>query len=114
MACNGSAIMTAMQRFRPMLDRLRDWRWLVSGTALALVPKCLLCVAAYAGIGAALGLGGPEICGASGRPLAPGMWGLLPLAVGGIGLAARRRHPLTRISKAARVDHNALGSRCKP
>ena len=33
---------------------------------LALTPKCLLCVLAYAGLGAMLGLGGPEICGASG------------------------------------------------
>lgn len=37
---------------------------------LALTPKCVLCVLAYAGLGAALGLGGPEICGASGDPLA--------------------------------------------
>ena len=29
----------------------------------ALTPKCLLCVAGYAGLGAALGLGGPELCG---------------------------------------------------
>jgi hypothetical protein len=31
---------------------------------LALTPKCLLCVAAYAGLGAVLGSGGPELCGA--------------------------------------------------
>jgi len=42
---------------------------------LALMPKCLLCLAAYAGLGAALGLGGPEICGApSGLTMSP--WAL--------------------------------------
>jgi hypothetical protein len=30
---------------------------------VALAPKCLLCVAAYAGLGAALGLGSREMCG---------------------------------------------------
>ena len=39
-------------------------RWLAPAALLALAPKCLLCVAAYAGIGAALGLGAPELCGA--------------------------------------------------
>jgi hypothetical protein len=46
-------------------------RWLLPAVLLALTPKCLLCVLAYAGLGAALGLGGPEICGASaGSPAA--------------------------------------------
>jgi len=31
---------------------------------LVLAPKCSLCVLGYAGLGAALGLGGPEVCGA--------------------------------------------------
>ena len=39
---------------------------------LALMPKCLLCAAAYLGVGAALGLTGPEICGA--RPATFPMW----------------------------------------
>ena len=43
----------------------RATRWLLPAAVLALAPKCLLCVLAYAGLGAALGLGGPEICGAS-------------------------------------------------
>jgi len=38
-------------------------RWLVPAAALALAPKCLLCVVAYLGLGTALGLGGPELCG---------------------------------------------------
>lgn len=47
----------------PPVDRLLPR--LAAGALLVLVPKCLLCAAAYAGLGAALGLGGPEICGAS-------------------------------------------------
>ena len=43
----------------------RAVRWLLPAALLALTPKCLLCVLAYAGLGTALGLGGPELCGAS-------------------------------------------------
>jgi hypothetical protein len=43
----------------------RAVRWLLPAALLALTPKCLLCVLAYAGVGAAFGFGGPEICGAS-------------------------------------------------
>ena len=39
-------------------------RSLLPAAAVALGPKCFLCVAAYLGLGAALGLGGQEICGA--------------------------------------------------
>lgn len=41
-------------------------RWLPLATACALTPKCLLCLAAYAGVGATLGVSvfGPEWCGA--------------------------------------------------
>jgi len=38
-------------------------RWLLPAALLVAVPKCLLCVLAYAGLGTALGLGGPELCG---------------------------------------------------
>jgi hypothetical protein len=50
----------------PRADRSRlAVGWFFPAALLALAPKCLLCVAAYAGLGAALGLGAPEICGAS-------------------------------------------------
>lgn len=48
------------------VDFLHRWRrWLTGVALLALAPKCLLCLAAYAGLGAAIGLGGPELCGAT-------------------------------------------------
>jgi hypothetical protein len=50
----------------------RAVRWFLPAALLAFAPKCLLCLAAYAGVGAALGLGGPEICGAR----APATWAL--------------------------------------
>ena len=53
----------ASERLR-RLARTRGW--LIPTALLALAPKCVLCVLAYAGLGAALGLGGPEICGAPG------------------------------------------------
>lgn len=41
-------------------------RWSAVLAILALVPKCLLCLAAYAGLGISLGLNfaSPEVCGA--------------------------------------------------
>ena len=42
--------------------------WLIPAVLLALAPKCVLCLLAYAGLAAVLGLGGPEICGAVGDP----------------------------------------------
>ncbi len=47
-------------------------RWLGPAALLALTPKCLLCGLAYAGFGAALGLGVPELCG--GSPGARASW----------------------------------------
>jgi hypothetical protein len=74
----------------------RPVRWSAPLALLALAPKCLLCLAGYAGIGAALGLGGPELCGATGG--SPGAW-VMALALPGMGLAGvavwmaiRRRH----------------------
>ncbi len=53
----------------------------------ALAPKCLLCAVAYTGLGAWLGLGGPELCGAP--PTAPGLSTATPFTVlGGLGVVA--------------------------
>ena len=48
-----------------LVDKSRPLRWLSLAATLAFVPKCLLCLAAYTGVGAALAakLGPPEICG---------------------------------------------------
>ena len=61
----------------------RPFRPLASVALFALAPKCLVCVLAYAGIGAVLGLPGPEICGATVG--SPGSWAS-SLAVFGVAL----------------------------
>jgi len=85
----------------------RTARWLAPAALLALAPKCLLCVLAYFGLGAALGLGGPEICGASGGSQAPwaSSFGFLGVA-GGLGTFAilgrcRRARPAPTANRAA-------------
>jgi len=69
-------------------------RWLVPAALLALTPKCVLCLLAYAGIGSVLGLGAPEICGAT-EPSMTTLWSatfvLGAVALTAIGLYARRR-----------------------
>jgi hypothetical protein len=84
-----------MKPFRPALDRLRGWSWPASGAALALAPKCLLCLAAYAGLGTAVGFGGPELCGAANPASATWLHWLPPVLGIGLGLgrllALRRR-----------------------
>ncbi len=65
----------------------RAVRWLWPTALLALIPKCFLCVLGYAGLGVALGLGGPELCGApAGGPGAGlGLLALSALVLGAIG-----------------------------
>ncbi len=46
--------------------------WFLPTALFALMPKCILCVVAYAGLGVALGLGRSEICGAPAG--SPGSW----------------------------------------
>lgn len=52
-------------RLRSVDIRPPGGRRLAAGLLLVATPKCLLCLAAYAGLGTALGLGGPELCGAA-------------------------------------------------
>jgi hypothetical protein len=59
--------------------------WLGSAAILLLAPKCLVCVAAYAGLGTLLGLGGRELCGGSPGSLGP--WATW-LPVAGLALGA--------------------------
>jgi len=73
----------------------RAARWFLPAALLALAPKCLVCVAVYAGLGASLGLGGPEICGA--RADSPAtlafslVWLGLAAGFGTLGFLAHRR-----------------------
>ena len=90
---------------------MRARGWLIPATLLALTPKCVLCVLAYAGLGAMLGLGGPEICGAQGD--AAGRW---PAWLPAIGAAVFVAGFLARAAKGRgknasllrRVEQNIL------
>ncbi len=92
MAWSGSATTTAMSlRPSPFETRSR-WRgWLIPAALLALTPKCALCLLAYAGLGAALGLGGPELCGGAASVGSSGLPLALGVVLGAAGLALRRR-----------------------
>lgn len=76
----------------------RAVRWLLPAAALALAPKCLLCVFAYTGLAATLGLAGPELCGAAtaSSPAWITTLALLGLTCGGISTVGhvcfRRSH----------------------
>ena len=68
-----------------LADHLRRARgWLLPAALLALTPKCVLCLLAYAGLSATLGFGGPEFCGATGN--APEHWATTGLVVAGVTL----------------------------
>jgi len=68
-----------MPRWRAEFLR-RPFRSLAPVALFALVPKCAVCVLAYAGVGAALGLGGPEICGGTLQPSFSFVYGGKPSA----------------------------------
>lgn len=70
----------------PRPERLQ--RRLAFAALLALAPKCVLCLLAFAGLGAAVGPGGPEICGPTDDSAAVRLEWLWPVAVGTI-VAAR-------------------------
>lgn len=77
-------------------------RWLGPAAALALAPKCVLCVLAYAGLASALGLGGRELCGAPAE--SPPPWnlvaGIAALAFTALCFPAIHRHQ--RMRRASR------------
>jgi hypothetical protein len=95
----------------PPADRL--FPRLAAGAFLALAPKCLWCAAAYAGFGAALGLGGPEICGATPEPpVWPAMLGVMSCAT--LWFAARRHHAGVKFARPARPLLAAAPPECPP
>jgi hypothetical protein len=67
---------------------------------IALTPKCLLCVLGYAGLGATLGLAGPELCGATRDVDAtPFLW---LAALGAVLTFARMRAHIVRRQRVSR------------
>lgn len=52
-------------RAQPVSRRALVFRWIVAGVGAILLPKCVLCLAAYLGLVAGLGVVGQELCGAS-------------------------------------------------
>jgi hypothetical protein len=69
----------------PLSERIRRRRGrLIPAALVALAPKCLLCLLGYAGLGAAWGLGAPELCGAGTARAAawPAVWSALGAAAG--------------------------------
>ena len=78
-------------------ERARRWRgWMIPAAFLALTPKCVLCLLAYAGLGTALGFGGPELCGATGNaPEHQTVTWLFAasIALGLVGIFCRCRRP---------------------
>ncbi len=86
---------------RPAKGSFRPFRWFGAVALFALAPKCLLCVAAYVGLGATWGISGREICGGAASPLAvwvPGL-ALLAATLGCLGLLAARRFPAATASR---------------
>jgi hypothetical protein len=76
-------------------ERARDLRgWLVPAALLALIPKCALCLLAYAGLGTLFGIGRQELCGETKRTPAYWLIGMIGvIAVLGAGHFLRRlRH----------------------
>jgi hypothetical protein len=72
---------------------------------VAFMPKCLVCLAAYAGVGTVLGLGGPELCGAPASPAWP--WAVLA-GMAGLVLGVVRLFLLARTRRRSSAGSAAL------
>jgi hypothetical protein len=83
---------------RPRPVELLRWTrcWLVPAALVAMTPKCVLCLAAYAGIGIALGLGEPELCGA------PETTHATPVVLGALGAGGFVLHRAVHRSRSSR------------
>jgi hypothetical protein len=76
------------------------FRWLVGAAALAIAPKCALCIFAYVGVGAAT-FGRPDICGESESDVLRSMLPWLGMTAGGLcllrlGIICRRERKARR------------------
>jgi hypothetical protein len=83
----------------------RAVRWLLPAAALSLTPKCLLCLGAYLGLGALVGLSGPEFCGAAPNtlPVATGFVFSLAVAASVVFAWRLRRRLASTGTKLANV-----------
>lgn len=104
------------RRWRDFLVERGRGRWLAAIAGVALAPKCLLCLAAYAGLGAA-GFGTRELCG--GREPVWQAWlttgALLSVTTGAgalawfsLGRAARERLPGSKRCHESRLSRAGL------
>jgi hypothetical protein len=80
------------------------FRSLAPVALFALAPKCAVCVLAYAGVGALLGIRGSQLCGATGGPM--DSWAaslaLFGVSLGAVGwLAALRQRRSAKRSRAS-------------
>jgi hypothetical protein len=67
---------------------------LVPGVLVALIPKCVLCVAAYLGLGTTLGWTSAEICGAPREAAMHGFaWPLVATVAVAMAVLATKRRP---------------------
>jgi hypothetical protein len=84
----------------------RPFRPLASAALLTLAPKCAMCVLAYGGVGALLGLRGPEICGATvGSQGSSALWlTVFRVALGFLGMLAGVRCLLNSIRNRRRCS----------
>lgn len=69
----------------------RPWSTLVALALLALAPKCVLCLVAYAGFAAAFGLGEGELCGAEPATHSPALIVSALLVAAGIACLIMRK-----------------------
>jgi hypothetical protein len=93
----------------------QPFRPLAAVGVLALAPKCVLCLAAYAGLGALLGIRSREICGAAGPgfPWREALAGAA-LAVGVLGSVVKRRPGTERRDPPARFVRRQGGTAVRP
>lgn len=92
----------------PSRANVRRLLWLPVAAVFAAAPKCVLCLAAYAGVGALFGLKltGPEICGgtASGPNAVVLALAAVALAAGGFWAYRATRHLRRRVRRWLRPD----------
>jgi hypothetical protein len=77
---------------------------------LVAAPKCVVCVVGWLGLGTALGLGGPEMCGASDAPdrRAAVLLFVATLALASAGALALRHHRKSRCRTPATASASGV------